>query len=218
MTKVLIGVPTLDAVDASFFNSFVTLEYLPGNKYSFDVKSNSLVYNARNDFVLDAIQGNYEYLAMLDSDMVLPQDTLSRLLTDIEENDFDLVTGLYFTRRLPTSPVILKDLDWYEDEKLGAQEFTTVYEDYPRDMFQIAGCGLGCCIIRVDLLKTITWTYKMPPFTPLPRLSEDYAFCWRAKKLNAEMWCDPKIKPLHAGLKLYGEADWKKQKEEKKNG
>ena len=124
------------------------------------------------------------------------------------------VSGLYFMRRLPTKPLILKELDWYEDEVLGAQEFAEVYEDYPRDsVFEIAGCGFGCCVMSVEMVKHMTVAYRMNPFTPMPRLSEDYSFCLRARKLGYKLWCDSRIRPLHAGLKLYGEADWDRQRE-----
>ena len=70
-------------------------------------------------------------------------------------------------RRLPTKPLILKELDWYEDETLGAQEVAEVYEDYPRDsVFEITGCGFGCCVMSVEMLKRMTVAYRMNVFTP----------------------------------------------------
>ena len=125
------------------------------------------------------------------------------------------MTGLYFKRRLPTSPVILKALDWYQHETLGPQEVAETYDDYPAgEIFKIAGCGMGCCVMRTQLLKDVTMAFKYPPFTPLPRLSEDYAFCWRAGQIGATLMCDSRILPKHAGLKLYGENDWLKQEGE----
>ena len=67
--------------------------------------------------------------------------------------------------------------------------------------------------MSVEMVKHMTVAYRMNPFTPMPRLSEDYSFCWRARKLGYKLWCDSRIRPLHAGLKLYGEADWDRQRE-----
>lgn len=212
MAKVMVCVPTLDKVEASFFTSVLGMRYDGGNQVSFNVLSNSLVYDARNQFALAAISGKFDYMVSFDSDMVLEPDTLKRLCEGIEETGADLLTGLYFKRRLPTSPVILKTLDWYEDEVLGAQDVADVYEDYPKEsVFEIAGCGMGCAIMKVDMLEQIAVAYRMGPFTPMPRLSEDYSFCLRALKLGKKLMCDSRIKPGHAGLWIYRENDWLKQ-------
>jgi hypothetical protein len=212
MQKILIGIPTIDKVDASFMSSVLGMDYSDGNKYSFTMRCNSLIYDARGSMTIEAINGGYDYLLMLDSDMVMERDTVRRLAEGV--HDKDLLTALYFKRKLPTKPLILKELDWYEDEVLGAQESAEVYEKYPRNsVFEIQGAGFGCCIMSVEMVKHMTVAYRMNPFTPMPRLSEDYSFCWRARKLGYKLWCDSRIRPLHAGLKLYGEADWDRQRE-----
>lgn len=214
MSNILICVPTLDRVDASHYSSMLALRYDSRHQYSRYVISNSLTYNARNAFANAAISHGFDLVIMIDADMVLDPETVNQLVTDIEESGADLVTGLYFKRRQPAEPVILSWLDWYEHEKLGPQEIAETYEDYPRgEIFDIAGCGMGCCIMRTQLLKDVTIAYKYAPFTPLPRLSEDYAFCFRAKQIGATLMCDSRILPKHAGLKLYGEEDWLKHKE-----
>ena len=215
MAKVMICVPTMDKVDASFFASVLGLRYDGAHRYAWNVKSNSMIYDARNEFALEAINGRFDYLVFLDSDLVVEPDTVIRLVEDIEQSGADLVTGIYFKRRLPTAPVIYRHIDWYEDDVLGAQESAEVYEDWPENggLFDVEGCGMGCCVIRVSMLPEVVAAFRISPFTPLPRLSEDLSFCWRLKKLRKRMVCDPGILPLHAGLKLYGEADWDRQRE-----
>lgn len=207
--KVLICVPCMDAVQTSFFTSVLGLRYDPRHQYHWSVKCNSLVYNARNEMAMEAIGGGYDVMVSFDSDLVLPEDALLRLV-GIIETGADFVTGLYFRRRLPTSPLILKALDWYEDEVLGAQEVAEVYEDYPRDcVFPVAGAGFGCCAVRVEAMKKVVPMFRVAPFTPMPRLSEDYSFCWRLGKVEGvKMVCDSGLKPGHAGLWVYGEKDW----------
>lgn len=218
MSRILIGIPTIDKVDASFFSSVLGLKFDDRNQYAYSVASNSLVYDARGDFSVLAINGNYDYLVMLDSDLVFASDLVTRLVSRIKETGADLVTGLYFRRRLPTGPLIVKSLDWYDDETLGPQQFVDDYVDYPRDdVFKIEGCGMGCVVISVDALRETAARFRMNPFTPLPKLSEDYSFCFRMKSIGKKMLCDSSIKPLHAGLHLYGEQDWIKQKEEQTN-
>lgn len=211
MSKIAIGIPTMSTVSASFFTSILAQEYSPDHEYQYIIEDGSMVYTARGRIAQKAIADHADLLICFDSDMILPPDTINRLVDAVSGRDF--VTGLYFQRRLPTKPLILKSLDWYDSE-IGPQEFAETYECYPKNsVFTIAGCGFGCCIIRMDMVKDLAARFKVNPWTPLPRLSEDYSFSFRAKQAGYSLWCDSSIKPLHGGLKLYGEADWIRQNE-----
>ena len=217
MANVLICVPTLDSVSASFFSSFVGLKYDDGNRYNVAVLSNSLIYTARGDFANQAIHSRMDYMIMLDSDMVFGSHIVKALTARIEESGADMVTGLYFRRRLPTSPLIYSEVDWYENELLGAQQTATVYEEWPEnDVFPVEGCGMGLSILRVKTVEELARAFRMNPFTPMPRLGEDLAFCWRMKQLRKTILCDQTIRALHAGVHLYGEPDWMAQLEDRK--
>lgn len=217
MANVMICVPTLDSVSSSFFTSFVGLRYDDGHRYNVSVLSNSLIYNARGDFANQAIHNGMDYMIMLDSDMVFGSHIVKALTARIEETGADLVTGLYFRRRLPTSPLIYGEVDWYENELFGAQQTATVYEEWPDDdVFPVEGCGLGLSILRVKTVEELAITFRMNPFTPMPRLSEDLAFSWRLKQLRKTVLCDQTIRALHAGLHLYGEPEWQAQVEQRK--
>ena len=212
MSKVVIGIPCMDTVSTSFFSSVLAQRYDQVHQYLYAIEAGSMVYDARGRIAQRAINSGADWLVMYDSDMILTPETTMALLDTAMGKEF--VSGLYFMRRLPTKPLILKDLDWYEDEALGAQDVAEVYEDYPkRSVFEIAGCGFGCCIMSVEMIKRMTVAYRMNPFTPMPRLSEDYSFCWRARKLGYKLWCDSRIRPGHAGLWVYGEGDWERQRE-----
>lgn len=221
MPRVVIGVPCMDTVSTSFFSSILTQRYTPGYQFSYAIEAGSMVYTARARIVQRAIMAEADYCIMYDSDMVLPNDTTMRLIDamegdmpypDRERQPKDFVSGLYFMRRLPTKPLILKSAEQYEDE-YGQQNFVETYEDYPKDsMFEIAGAGFGCCIMRMDMVKDMIERCKGNPFQPLPELSEDYSFCYRAKEAGYRLWCDSRIKPGHAGLKVYTEADWSKKR------
>lgn len=200
----MIGIPVIHEVATPFFTSVLGLNFDDGNTYSFNVRTGSLVYASRNVIALDAINGGFDYLLFLDSDMVFDGDVLQRLSASVEGKD--LVTGLAFTRQTPTQPVILKEI------KYGGENELVYYTDYPQgSVFEIAGCGMACCIIRVDMIREIVEKLRQAPFDPLPGLSEDYSFCWRAAQIGKQLWCDSRIKVGHAGMYIYGEKDWRNQ-------
>ena len=207
------GIPTLHDVSAPFFTSVIGLNYDPNNEYSYNVKTGTLVYTARNMIALDAMNNGFDYLVFLDSDMVLPRDTLTRLAADIEVNECDLVTGLCFTRNMPVEPTILSRLEWHQDSA-GAHDDSEVYWDYPGGgIFEVAGTGMACCIMRVDVIAETVMAYKQAPFDPLPRVSEDYAFCWRLRQIGKKLLCDPGIQPGHCGMYIYDEKDYARRRE-----
>lgn len=206
--KIMIGIPAGATVSTPFFASAIGLKYGNGHSFSYSVKEGSLVYQNRNLIAMEAIQGDFTHIIFIDSDMVFEPDTVLKLAEDAKNKDY--VTGVCFKRKIPTEPVILKALEWAQTTE-GFKDDVVVYEDYPKDsVFEIMGSGLACCIVSVEMIKHIASAFRQGPFDPLPRLSEDYAFCWRARQLGYKLWCDGRIKPGHAGIYIFSEDDWRK--------
>ena len=210
--KILIAIPALDTVPVPFMTSLMALERPEGTQVSMVL--NSLTYLARGQLAMRAIEGGYDYILWLDSDMVFAPDTLLRLLDDVKDGK-EFVSGIYFSRHLPTAPIICKELNVEQSER-GWDSSQEVYVDYPKDsVFEIAGSGFGVCITSVELVKKITAAYRMSPFTPIPTLGEDYSFCYRAKECGATLYCDSRIKCGHVGTITYNEEMWLSQRVEK---
>lgn len=195
--KILIGIPAMDMVSVHFCRSLVTLAKMECCNVSFVV--NSLIYSARNIIAMQAIQGDYDYVLWLDSDMVFEPDTLVRLLQD----EKDIVTGIYFRRVKPYSPVLYENLEIRQTECI----FSGV-EKYPAEMFEVAGAGLGCMLMRTDVLKDIEATDGPVWFAPIGNVGEDLAFCIRARKLGYKVFCDPSVKLGHVGHAIITEANY----------
>ena len=195
MLKVLIAVPSMDMVSARFAQSLAAIQKPCESAVAFQI--GSLIYDARNKLVQQAIKYEADYIMWLDSDMVFPPDTLVRLFEDIREGR-DIVTGLYFRRVLPFKPVIYK--------ALGRDVKTEDYEDYPRDeIFEVAGCGFGCVLMKTDVISRVTGRFGKP-FTPMIDYGEDLAFCLRAAETGTEIWCDPTARVGHiAHVPVYPE-------------
>lgn len=200
--KLLIGVPTLDYVDAEFVKCLSKLlMYLKDQGIDFDlmIESGTLVYIARDRIAHKAINERYTHVLWLDSDMIFQENILERLLLSGE----DFVTGIYHARRKNYASVIFKEIG-----KKSVERFDT----YPGEMFQIAGCGFGCVLTSVHLLSNVFLLFNTC-FTPLPSLGEDIAFCKRATDLGFKLWCEPSVVCGHMGkIAIYPEdhEQWKK--------
>lgn len=204
--KTLIAIPCMDTVPIPFFTSFVALRKPEGTNWA--PLSNALLYDSRNIFSENAIKAGYDRVLWLDSDMRFDPDLLERLSADMDENPgMKIVSALYFKRRLPTTPVIYKTLD-YGIENGIAKPTVETYLDYTKDaLFEVQGCGFGAVLTDVSVLREI-WDNYGPPFQPMEHMGEDLTFCYLARELGHSIYCDSRVKCGHVGLYEYGEKDY----------
>lgn len=198
MSKTLIAVPCMDMVSAPFSQSLATLNKVGECYVSFIV--GSLIYDSRNTLCKQALQVGADYILWFDSDMVIPPDTMQKMLKHMEEGK-NIVTGLYFRRSPKYNPVLFKTL-----EEVDGKCQWSPYNDYPKDsVFEVAGCGFGCVMMKTSILEDIAlqtgnW------FEPYVGAGEDIAFCLRARESGYKIWCDSTIKLGHCGHIVVDEA------------
>ena len=192
MKKILIAVPCMQTVPAEFAHSLALLNKVEECAVIFKV--GSLIYTSREEIAKTAIECGADYIFWLDSDMVFAPDTLTRMFKTIEENDeIDILSGLYFRRVPPYTPVLF-DVLKCDDEGCTWSEFKTV----PAEIFKIGGCGFGCVLTPTDIFIDVMNKYNTM-FTPVHGVGEDLSFCWRARSLGFNIYCDPSILLGHVG-------------------
>lgn len=168
---------------------------------------NSLIYDARNKVCQAAIQGEYDYVLWLDSDMIFPSNTLEHLFAVMQETGADMITALAFRRRPPYTPCIFKKLEPLDN---GLVDFEG-YNDYPdQKLFEIAGCGMACALLKTDVLFDIAGADGNVWFNPMQGAGEDTAFCIRARNHGAKIYCDSRLKIGHIGLAPVTEETFRK--------
>lgn len=133
----------------------------------------SLVYTAREEAAKTFLQGAYDSLLFVDSDMVVPVDLLTKLI----EHDKDIVSALAFKRTPGYEPCIFKVCN-----ELDAQ----FYLDYPKGLTEIEGVGMACTLIKRKVFETV----PQPWFFPHKTLGEDLSFCVRARAAGFKIYCD----------------------------
>lgn len=196
MKKILIAIPCMDMVSARFAQSLATLKKMNSCVVSFLI--GSLIYDARNKLAGYAIEGEFDYVLWLDSDMVFRPDTLERMLKVLDEHEeIEILSGLYFRRGYPFTPVLFKKLEINEKNECIFED----YDEIPEELCEVAGCGFGCVLMRTDCLFDMAskqdeigmW------FSPMGNVGEDVAFCIRARKMGYKVYCDPSISLGHMG-------------------
>ena len=202
--KTMIAVPAMDMCHTLFAKCLYGLQTDPGTPASFAL--GSLIYDARNQLAVEAIQRGVDRVLFLDSDMLFNNDLLERLQEDMDQTGAGVVCGLFVTRKPPIEPVIYSVLDMERaDDMIRIRR--EIYTDYPKDsLFEIQACGFGAVLVSVKLFRTILEKEGLP-FSPLPGLGEDVSFCFRARQLGSKIYCDSRVKLQHLGLYPFGEED-----------
>lgn len=192
--KTVVAIPAMNSVPTQFAASLALLRKDEDTVIGF--KIGSLVYSARNELALSAVKMGADYVLWLDSDMVFEPDTLDRLMKDAQEKQGDIISGVYYKRVYPYTPVLYEKFDITDN-----QTTHKVQAEIPDHIFEIDACGFGCVLTPVPVLKAVIDKYGAP-FNPLNGNGEDLSFCWRARQLGCKIFCDPSVQCGHVGYQI----------------
>lgn len=192
--KTLIAVPCMDQVPYMFAQSLALLQKPEDSTLA--MRAGSLVYSSRDYLARKAVEMDADYVFWMDSDMVFPTNTLTRLIDFLETGKHTFVTGLYFRRVPPYSPVLFDTLEFYGEDCSWSE-----FHKMPDIPFEVGACGFGCVLMKTDVIFDVQGKFdKM--FTPIGNTGEDIAFCWRAREAGHHIFCDPSIICGHVGYSV----------------
>ena len=139
----------------------------------------SAMSDYRNMTIRKALEGGYDYLFSVDTDLVLEEHTLKQLI----EDDRDCVAGLFWTNGWSNA--------WMYDQAGG----NNLPEWKVPGLYQVGGTGALFLIKRKVLEAGVD-------YTPIPNLrkavfGEDRHFCIRAVCCGFEIWADNRCQPVH---------------------
>ena len=205
MSKVLIGMPNIGGIPPKTVASLLQLVKRINPQVMF--LSSSLIYDARNDIALEAINGGYDELLFIDSDLVFPDDCYEKL----KALDADIATGIYYGRAGKHNPIVYQRVEPMEvnDKNIIPAE-ATPFQVIPEGTFEVKGCGMGMCLIQVEVLKELCERSNNTPFEPFRGLGEDLAFCYHATHSGFHIKANSYIPLGHIGERVYTKEDWQR--------
>lgn len=206
--RYLVTIPCMDMVHTFFMTSLLAMRKPEGAEVA--ICSSSLVYDSRNTLAQKAVNEGFDRVLWLDSDMIFEPDIMERLIEDMNAGA-RFVTALYFTRKAPVVPCIYRALETMENGGTHGVSF----EDYPKNaLFEIAGCGMGACMMDTDVLRAAGNYGK--PFSPMDGWGEDFSFDIRVRQAGIGIFCDSRIIAGHIGQSIINESTWEGRKRGKR--
>lgn len=193
--KLLIAIPCMDTVPVDFMKSLLRLTQkltADGVDYEVAIESGTLVYMARDRLAGKAVNQKFTHVLWLDSDMVFEPE----IVEDLQFCGQDFVTGIAHGRRKPFTSCLFKNID------LNHLELWKL-EDYPAEAFEVAGCGMACCLMSTEVIKQIMINCGTA-FNPIMQYGEDISFCKRAHDLGFKIYAEPAVRLGHiAHIAIY---------------
>lgn len=204
MRRVLIGTPSYDGrIDVWFANSLISTVKMSYEKdvfvHAIYVSYDSLVQRARNSLFKLALDGGYDDLFFIDSDVEWEPEWFFRLLERPEP-----IVGAPLIKKSDdegyTAKILDKELKWSDDKKL----------------IEVNGIGTGFMKVArfaFEKLWEISETYESEGETHRmvcdikiengDLVSEDYVLCNKWQELGYKVWADPTITINHIGIKKF---------------
>jgi glycosyltransferase involved in cell wall biosynthesis len=162
----------------------------------------------KNAIIQHAIEEKYDYLFLVDSDLLLHPRTIEQLIT----MDKDIISEIFWTKWQPNSApqpqVWLRDeyTQWEQKrgEQLSDEEISNRYEQFIAQL-KVPGVyevgGLGACTLISRRAMTSGVNFK--PIKNLSFWGEDRHFCVRAAALGFSLYVDTHLPAYH----LYRDSD-----------
>lgn len=186
--KVLIAVPTYESISPETFKSIYDLR--SQHELAFEFIKGYDCAKARNEIAKRAVEIGADYVLMVDSDIILPQDAVDLL---IEDND-SVVVGVYPRKNTNCGETELFKLGTYDY----VNRYTYSEVEKQQERFQIKGSGLGCAMIKTELFSKLSYPYfKFVTYDDGDVLSEDLFFCSNATQVGISIFADSRVKCGH---------------------
>jgi glycosyltransferase involved in cell wall biosynthesis/GT2 family glycosyltransferase len=194
--RILIAIPTARNIEVDTFKSIFDLDVPPGCELDFQYFYGYNVEQVRNLIAYYTIENGYDYLFSVDSDIILPKDTLTKMVA----HDKDMVTGIY-VQRIPGTHTI---------EVYGVPEgggMTHIPYELLKDkgLVEVAGCGFGCVLVKRKVIAGLEYphfVYKSA-IDHKDTVSEDVYFCMKAREKGFQVWVDTSILCDHIGSTVF---------------
>lgn len=187
LTKILVGIPSLGTTRVETMTSLYYM--LSNTKAQFIIYTpiSCYLHESRNDVFRQAIKLDAEYILFIDSDMVFPEDALTKLIS----RDKDIIGVNYNYRQYPLRAITVLERD---------------VPDSLTEPFPVRVAGTGFLLIKTKILKLLPepWFHFSPSYSDgTPMTGEDPWFCNVARAHGIDVWVEPTIQMGHIGTVMF---------------
>lgn len=195
--KLILGICALDQVATTHYASMLRLcmmsrFYDPRLRKAVDeisilVQQGNIIPDSRRAVVEKSIEMGATHLWFIDSDIVVHEEILLRLIGHHK----DVVCATYNSR--------------YNDHRqLGNRDMGG---ESVHGLLPMSTVPLGCALIKLSIFERLErpwFNYELgPTLGKTNDISEDSWFCRQCKRAGIRLWMDPSLKVGHVGMEIF---------------
>lgn len=184
--KILIAVPTFAHVEPEVFKAIYNLK--TEHELHFDFVRGYDCAIARNEIGKIAEAGSYDYVLMVDSDTIVPEDAIDTML----DPPADIVLGVCPRKNTKNGKTAIVKLnsDAYHDNYF--------YSDLPEERTRVKGGGFACALVKTSVFTQLDYPwFQYVTNEDWSTLSEDFYFCQQAGMYGVDIYVEPRVKCGH---------------------
>ncbi len=185
--KILIAVPTFETIEPEVFKAIYNLKDC-GHDLTFDFVKGYDCAVARNEIAKLAQMGGYDYVLMVDSDTIIPPETLEYML----DPPADVVLGVCPRKNTKDgkTAIIKRGSQGYHD--------SYHYSDLPETRTPVKGGGFACALVKSSVFTRLDspW-FQYVTNADTSTLSEDYYFCQNCAMMGVTVHVEPRVRCGH---------------------
>lgn len=190
--KIGIGLSVGGNISADFLKMLLERFEEWSRKYSVSMLIDQMIPIdlSRNNIVNLAKKINCDHIFFVDSDILVEEGQLDRLLSHNKE----VVSGVYY-KRVP----------YYEPlpRRKVAENLYVPIEIEGNDIIEIDGTGMGCLLINMEIFDRIQYPWFEFKYNNMNgkwgQLSEDLYLCQKLQNIGIKIYCDPTVQCSHIG-------------------
>lgn len=179
--KVFIHVNTFAGINPFVYSNHIacflhTRKVMPELEMILFTPHRSSIDRMRNQGAIHAMQLECDYLWFLDDDVLIPPDTLVKLIA----NKQDICAATVVIRGMPFNLMAFQHVTPEEAAKGKSGYYNEVVkkgELEGKPVQSVDGVGFSCCLIDIDVIKAM----EPPYFITGPQHTEDTFFCNKAQ-------------------------------------
>ena len=184
--KILIAVPTFENIQPEVFKAIYELK--SEHELHFDFMRGYDCAVARNNIGKVVLAHGYDYVLMVDSDTVIPTDTLELML----EPQVDVCLGVCPRKNTKDGKTAIIKLGDISDHN------SYYYHDLPKERTKVKGGGCACILIKASVFSQIDYPwFQYVTNSDYSTLSEDFYFSQNCEMYGIDIWLEPRVRCGH---------------------
>ena len=176
--KVYIAVLNQGSIRPELANLLIHTTHDPRYQVKITYPGDRPIANNRNKIVLKFLDGDWDYLLMLDDDTVPHRNPL-----DLIEHDKDIIG-------YPYPQWNERDIYWLAMDQDG-DGYKPIPPERRHGLQQVDALGTGCILIKRNVLEAVRAPFMRKwSEDGIAELGLDFYFCQKARDAGFEVWCD----------------------------